>query len=307
MLKYLVKRLFYAILTIVGVVTVVFFLQRLTGDPTSVLLPPEMATEEEIQCLRSQLGLDQNIFVQYKNFIVNLFQLDMGYSYRQGTAALPLVLERLPASFRLAVLAMLVATVLGVASGVVAAVKRNTFVDKTVMAIALIGQAMPVYWIGILMIIIFSVKLNILPSMTDGLWQSMIMPVCTLGGYTAARIARVTRSSMLEVLQMDFVRTAKGKGLRKKKVVMKHAFRNALIPIVTVIGMEFGALIGGSVITETVFAWPGVGRLMVEAILGRDYPVVQAVVFVICAIFVFVNLGVDLIYGYLDPRIKVGK
>lgn len=305
MSKYLIKRLLHAMLTLLGIATIVFFLQHITGDPAMVLLPPELSTVEELETLRTNLGLDKPLIIQYKIFILRLLKGDLGYSYRQSTPALPLVIARVPATFKLALAGMLVAILIGVASGVVASIKRNTIIDRLVMSFALLGQAMPVYWTGILLIIIFSIRLKWLPVLSDGGFKSLIMPAIALGGFTAARIARITRSSMLEVLGMDFVRTAKGKGLKKKEVILKHAFRNALIPIVTVLGMEFGSLMGGSVIAETVFAWPGVGRLAIEAILGRDYPIVQAVVLVVCTIFILINLGVDLIYGYLDPRINV--
>jgi len=200
---------------------------------------------------------------------------------------------------------MILAIIIGITTGVIAAVNRNKLSDKIVMSFALLGQAMPVYWTGILMIIVFSVRLRWFPAINDGSMASMVLPVIALGTFSSAQIARVTRSSMLEVISMDYVRTAKGKGLIKRLVILKHAFRNALIPIVTVLGIEFGNLLGGSVVAETVFALPGVGRLMIEGVLGRDYPVVQSVVLVKCTIVVFINLGVDLLYGYLDPRIKI--
>ena len=305
MLKYFVKRLLFSILTIVGVVSVVFFLQRLTGDPAILLLPSELATSDEIDKLREALGLNKPLLIQYLNFLAGLLRGDMGYSYKQSAPAMMIALSRMPATFRLAVASMVLATVVGIPSGVVAAVNRNKFIDKAVMSFALLGQAMPVYWTGILLIIIFSVQLRWFPAFSDGSLRSMVLPSVTLGLFTAARVARITRSSMLEVIRMDFVKTARGKGLKKRNVIMKHALSNALIPIVTVLGMEFGNLMGGSVICETVFAWPGVGRLAVEGILSRDYPIVQAVVLIVCSIVVFINLGVDLLYGALDPRVKV--
>lgn len=306
MFRYVAKRILFAALTILGVVTIVFILQRTTGDPIATLLPPDVPLEEQAK-LRSALGLDQPIHVQYGKFLAGLARGDLGYSYRQGAPALGLVLERLPSTFRLAFAGMLVAIAIGIPAGVLAAVYRGTAGDRIVMSLALVGQAMPVYWTGILLILLFSVRLRWLPAISDGGFVSMIMPALAVGGYSAARIARMTRSSMLEVLRMDYVRTARSKGLRNNVVIVEHALRNALIPIVTVLGMEFGSLMGGSVIVESVFAWPGVGRLAVNAIMGRDYPVVQAVVVVVSAIFVLINLGVDLTYGLLDPRISIAN
>ena len=305
MLKYILKRLFYAFLTVLGVATVVFLLQHLSGDPITLILPPEASTPQEIARLRMVMGLDKPLYVQYGVFLSGLLHGDLGYSYRQGAPALTLALSRVPATFQLAFSGMLVACTIGITAGIVAATKRDTIIDRIVMSAALIGQAMPVFWTGILLIIVFSVKLKWLPAIGNGGFQSLIMPALAIGGYSAARIGRMTRSSMLEVLGMDYIRTARGKGLREKSVILKHCFRNTLIPIVTVLGLEFAGLMGGTVITESVFAWPGVGRLAVAAVLGRDYPVVQAVVLIVSTIFVLINLGVDLLYGYLDPRISV--
>ncbi len=304
--RYIAKRILFAALTILGVVTIVFILQRTTGDPIATLLPPDVPLEEQAK-LRTALGLDQPIHVQYGKFLAGLVRGDLGYSYRQGAPALGLVLERVPSTFKLASAGMLVAMAIGMPAGVLAAVYRGTVGDRIVMSLALVGQAMPVYWTGILLILVFSVRLRWLPAISNGGFVSMIMPALAVGAYSAARIARMTRSSMLEVLRMDYVRTARSKGLRNSAVITEHALRNALIPIVTVLGMEFGSLMGGSVIVESVFAWPGVGRLAVNAIMGRDYPVVQAVVVVVSAIFVLINLGVDLTYGLLDPRISIAN
>lgn len=306
MVKYIIKRLLYSVLTVLLAVTLVFVLQRTAGDPVRLMLPQDMWTDANFALVREQLGLDKPILTQYFDFIAGIFRGDLGYSYRQSLPALQLVLERVPATMRLGVAGMLVAMLIGIPIGVLAALKRNTAADKALMSVALLGQSMPSYWLGIMMMLLFSVQLRWLPTLSDGGIKSLIMPAFTLGLYSAARIARMTRSSMLEVISMDYVRTAKGKGLMKRTVIMKHAFRNALIPIVSILGMEFGGLIGGSVIVETVFAWPGIGRLSVDALNGRDFPVVQAVIIIVCVSFVIVNLGVDLLYGYLDPRIKVG-
>lgn len=306
MFAYLVKRVLYAALTVLGVVTIVFILQRTTGDPIAVLLPADVPLDEHAK-LRTALGLDQPLHIQYGKFLLGMSRGDLGYSYRQGAPALSLVLERVPSTLKLALAGMAVAIAIGLPAGVLAAVRRGTFIDRLVMSSALIGQAMPVYWTGILLILLFSVRLRWLPAIGYGGLKSLIMPAIAVGSYSAARIARMTRSSMLDVLRMDYVRTARSKGLNNRAVIVGHALRNALIPIVTVLGMEFGSLMGGSVIVESVFAWPGVGRLAVNAIMGRDYPVVQAVVIVVSAIFVLINLGVDLTYGILDPRISVAN
>ncbi|HYF93779.1 MAG TPA: ABC transporter permease [Symbiobacteriaceae bacterium] len=306
MRTYILKRLIYAVLTVLGVVTLVFLLQRLSGDPTLVLLPPETPAAE-VARFRSELGLDRPIYVQYGKFLWGLLHGDLGYSYRQAAPALGLVLQRVPATFRLALAGMAVALCIGIPSGIIAAIKKDTFFDRAVMAVALLGQAMPVYWMGILLILLFSVNLKWLPALGGGGLEALIMPALALGSYSSARMARLTRSNVLEVLRRDFVRTARAKGNSEFVVIIKHALRNAMIPIVTVISLEFGSLLGGSVITETVFAWPGVGRLSVDAIMGRDYPVVQAVVLVISVVFVSLNLGVDMIYGVLDPRISIAS
>ncbi|OPZ63350.1 MAG: Dipeptide transport system permease protein DppB [Firmicutes bacterium ADurb.Bin506] len=306
MFKYVIRRLLYAMLTVLGVVTIVFILQRTTGDPIAVLLPADVPLEEQAR-FRAILGLDQPLHIQYVKFLMGMVRGDLGYSYRQGAPALTLVLERVPPTLKLAAAGMAIAIAIGLPAGVLAAVNRGTALDRLVMSSALVGQAMPVYWTGILLILLLSVRLRWLPAIGYGGVKSLIMPALAVGSYSAARIARMTRSSMLDVLRMDYVRTARSKGLNNRSVVVGHALRNALIPIVTVLGMEFGSLMGGSVIVETVFAWPGVGRLAVNAIMGRDYPVVQAVVIVVSAIFVLINLGVDLTYGLLDPRISIAN
>jgi len=215
-----------------------------------------------------------------------------------------LVLERLPATFQLAGAGLLLALCLAVPAGIISAMKRNTAVDYVSTVVALLGQAMPTFWLGIMLILVFSVRLNWLPSSGRGGLQHLILPAVTLGLFTTARITRLTRSGMLEVLGQDYIRTARAKGVSEQPVVWKHALKNASIPIVTIVGIELGTLLGGSVITETIFAWPGVGRLSVQAIFNRDYPVVQAAVFILASTFVFLNFIVDLAYTWLDPRIR---
>jgi peptide/nickel transport system permease protein len=217
---------------------------------------------------------------------------------------MPLVVERLPATFQLAGAGLLIALGLAIPAGIISAMKRNTAVDYVATVAALLGQAMPTFWLGIMLILVFSVRLNWLPSSGRGGLEHLILPAITLGLFTTARITRLTRSGMLEVLAQDYIRTARAKGLGESPVVWKHALKNASIPIVTIVGIDLGTLLGGSVITETIFAWPGVGRLSVQAIFNRDYPVVQSAVFLLASTFVIVNFLVDIVYTYLDPRIR---
>ncbi len=305
MLSYLARRLFEFLIVLVGVLTIVFVLQRLSGDPTNLLLPID-APEEVRADLRHQLGLDQPLAVQYVRFLGSVAVGDLGNSYRFRQPALGLVLERLPATLLLAGASLLISLVIALPLGILAAVYRNTWVDTVATGISLIGQAMPVYWLGLLGILLFAVQWRLLPSMGGGSFAALILPATTLAVYSASRIMRLTRSAMLDVLHQDYVRMARAKGLSEAKVLIKHALRNASIPIVTIIGLQFGGLLGGAVITETVFAWPGVGRLAVNAVQQRDFPVVQAVTVVIAFAFSLINLTVDLLYARLNPRIRLG-
>jgi len=305
MLSYLARRLFEFLIVLVGVLTIVFVLQRFSGDPTNLLLPID-APEEVRADLRHQLGLDQPIAVQYVRFLGSVAVGDLGDSYRFRQPALGLVLERLPATLLLAGASLLISLVIALPLGILAAVYRNTWVDTVATGISLIGQAMPVYWLGLLGILLFAVQWRLLPSMGGGSFAALILPATTLAVYSASRIMRLTRSAMLDVLHQDYVRMARAKGLSEAKVLIKHALRNASIPIVTIVGLQFGGLLGGAVITETVFAWPGVGRLAVNAVQQRDFPVVQAVTVVIAFAFSLINLTVDLLYARLNPRIRLG-
>jgi ABC-type dipeptide/oligopeptide/nickel transport system permease component len=301
--SYLLRRLWQSLLVLFGVSVVVFFILHLTGDPAALLLPPD-ATAEDIAKFRTAMGFDDPWVVQYARFLKGAVRGDFGESLRHGEPAMGLVLERLPATFELAGAGLLIALTLAIPAGIVSAVRRNTSVDYVSTVVALLGQAMPTFWLGIMLILIFSVRLNWLPSSGRGSLEHLILPAITLGLFTTARITRLTRSGMLEVLGQDYIRTARAKGVGEPPVVWKHALKNASIPIVTIVGIELGTLLGGSVITETIFAWPGVGRLSVQAIFNRDYPVVQSAVFLLASTFVIVNLLVDVIYTYLDPRIR---
>ena len=305
MLSYLARRLLEFLVVILGVLTIVFLLQRLSGDPTNMLLPID-ATEQVRAELRRQLGLDQPILLQYLQFLGNVAQGDLGDSYRFRQPALGLVLDRLPATLLLAGASLLIALAIALPLGILAAVYRNTWIDTLATGLSLIGQAMPVYWLGLLGILLFAVQWRLLPSMGGGSFAALILPATTLAVYSASRIMRLTRSAMLDVLHQDYVRMARAKGLSEGKVLIKHALRNASIPIVTIIGLQFGGLLGGAVITETVFAWPGVGRLAVNAVQQRDFPVVQAVTVVIALAFSLINLIVDLLYAKLNPRVRLG-
>jgi peptide/nickel transport system permease protein len=304
MRTYLARRLAQSLLVVLGVSFVVFFILHLTGDPALLLLPPD-ATAEEVQKFREAMGFDDPFLVQYWRFLKGAVRGDFGESTRHGEPAMTLVLERLPATFELAGAGMLIALFVAIPAGIVSAVRRNTLIDYVSTVVALLGQSMPTFWLGIMLILIFSVQLHLLPSSGRGDLQHLVLPAITLGLFTTARMTRLTRSGMLEVLGQDYIRTARAKGVNEPPVVWKHALRNAAVPIVTIAGIELGALLGGSVITETIFAWPGVGRLSVQAIYNRDYPVVQAAVFVLATTFVVVNLLVDVVYTYLDPRIRL--
>jgi len=301
--SYLRRRLWQSLLVLLGVSVVVFLILHLTGDPAALLLPPD-ATAEDIAKFRTAMGFDDPVAVQYVRFLKGAVRGDFGESLRHGEPAMGLVLERLPATFELAGAGLLIALGLAIPAGIVSAVRRNTSVDYVSTVVALLGQAMPTFWLGIMLILIFSVLVESLKKTGRGGLEHLILPAITLGLFTTARITRLTRSGMLEVLGQDYIRTARAKGVGEPPVVWKHALKNASIPIVTIVGIELGTLLGGSVITETIFAWPGVGRLSVQAIFNRDYPVVQSAVFLLASTFVIVNFLVDVIYTYLDPRIR---
>ncbi|MGH7335921.1 MAG: nickel ABC transporter permease [Candidatus Rokuibacteriota bacterium] len=301
---YLLRRLLQSLLVLFGVSCVVFFILYLTGDPALVLLPPDASAEDVIR-FREVMGFNDPFIVQYGRFLAGALRGNFGQSIRHGEPAFDLVIERMPATFELAGAGLLIALCLAIPAGIISAVRRNTLADYVATVVALLGQSMPTFWLGIMLILVFSVQFNLLPSSGRGGLAHLVLPAVTLGLFTTARITRLTRSGMLEVLNQDYIRTARAKGVSNQPVVWKHALKNAAIPIVTIVGIELGTLLGGSVITETIFAWPGVGRLSVQAIYNRDYPVVQAAVFLLATTFVLVNLLVDVIYTYLDPRIRL--
>jgi ABC-type dipeptide/oligopeptide/nickel transport system permease component len=301
---YILKRLFHSIFVLVGISLVVFIILHLTGDPAALLMPMD-ATPEQVAQFRKEMGFTDPVIVQYWRFFKGTLHGDFGQSFRHSQPALDLVLERMPATIQLTFGALILALVIAIPVGIISAIKRNSILDHIGMTGALLGQSTPVFWLGIMLILIFSVTFQWFPSSGRGEIQHLVLPAITLGMFSMARTARMMRSSMLEVLGQEYIKTAKAKGLSPGIVILKHALKNASIPVVTIIGMELGTLLGGAVITETIFAWPGVGRLAIQAIYNRDYPVVQASVFILASIFVLVNLVVDLIYTYLDPRVKL--
>jgi peptide/nickel transport system permease protein len=304
-LTYLVRRVLVAIPTVFGVATVVFFLRTLLpGDPAIIIAGPQ-ATPETIANIRHQLGLDQPLWQQYLSFLGGLVHGDLGISTRTGQPVIQEIATRAPYTTELAIASLVLAVLVGVTAGVLAATMRSTARDLGISSGAVFGVSMPVYWLGLMLIIVFAVRLRWLPAAgTDQGLLSMILPTVTLALFSIGLITRQTRSAMLEVLGQDFVRTARAKGAGRRAVLIRHALRNALLPIVTTIGLQFGILLGGAVLTETIFAWPGVGRLLVDSIGSRDYPVVQGVVLLLSVAFITINLLTDLIYAYVDPRIR---
>ena len=305
-MRFAALRLGEAAFALWGVVTIVFLVTRLLGDP-AVLLLPIGATEAQLQTLRAGLGLDQPLAAQYGVFLWRLLHGQFGESYLFGRPAMQVVLERMPATMLLAGSAIGLGVLIGGIAGSLAALYRGTVLELGVMLLALLGQATPVFWLGSILILLFAVDLGWLPTGGYGSALSLVLPAVTLATFTSAGIARLLRSSLLDVSREDFVRTARAKGMLPRTVFLWHVARNALIPVVTMIAILAGELLGGSVVTETVFSWPGVGRLIVQAIEGKDFPVVQAGVTLIAAVFIAINLAVDLLYGLLDPRIGAAR
>jgi peptide/nickel transport system permease protein len=304
MVAYIVRRIGLVCVVLFGVLTIVFFLQHLSGDPTDLLLPID-APEELRKELRQEMGLDRPLYLQYARFISNVLQGKIGESYKFKQPALTLVIERLPNTALLASTALFMALVVSIPLGIVAGVYRGSWIDTTATGVSLIGQATPVYWSGLLFILLFSVELRWFPSMGGGSARALVLPAVTLAVYSMARITRLTRSAVLEVLNQDYVMVARAKGLTERVVLFKHVLRNAAIPIATMVGLQLGGLLGGAVLTEMVFSWPGIGRLAVNAVYGRDFPVVQAVTLVVATLFSGVNLLVDITYAVLNPQIRL--
>lgn len=334
-LSMITQRLVQLVLIVAGVSVVVFFMLRMIpGDPAQLLLG-ELASPEELAALRHQLGLDRSLLVQYGIFVKNMLAGDFGNSVRTGTPVIQEIIPRLIATIELSVAGMIIATVFGILAGVMSAVWKNTVLDYTAMLSALVGVSIPVFWLGLMLIYVFAVHFQVLPMMgrlemgselptvtglvlvdsllhldfesfKNGLMH-LAMPAFTLSTIPMAIVARITRSSMLEVLNQDYIRTARAKGMEERIVILRHALGNAFLPIVTVLGINMGLLLGGAVLTETIFSWPGLGRFVVDSLMGRDYNAVQACILIFAVLMALINLAVDLIYAVLDPRIRVSE
>ncbi|WP_069649789.1 nickel ABC transporter permease [Caloranaerobacter ferrireducens] len=302
--KYILRRLLLLIPVILGVTFIVFSIMYLTpGDPAQIILG-ESAPPEKVAQLREEMGLNDPFIVQYFRFVKNGLKGDFGRSYSTRRPVFSEIFARFPATLKLTIAGVLVAIIIGIPVGIISATRQYSLFDNVSMIGALLGVSMPNFWFGLMLVLVFSVMLGWFPSGGDNGLSSLVLPAITLGTSAAALITRMTRSSMLEVIRQDYIRTARAKGVLEKKVINKHALKNALIPIITVVGLQFGYLLGGAVLTETVFSWPGVGRLLVDAIRQKDTPMVLASVVFVSVTFSFVNLMVDILYAYVDPRIK---
>ncbi len=334
MARFILKRFLSLIPTVLGISVLVFLMiQLIPGDPAEMMLG-ERASEDSLKELRQQLGLDQPLYVQYGLFISRLVRGDLGRALRTNEKITKEIMERFPATIELSIAAIIIATVIGMLAGIISATRQYSFFDYISMVASLIGVSMPIFWLGLVLMIIFSLNLGWLPlsgrlsydvdikaitnlylldsiltgnwpAFKDALWH-IIMPAFTLSTIPMAIIARITRSSMLEVLRQDYIRTAKAKGLSPAKVYLKHALKNALIPVITVIGLQFGILMGGAILTETIFAWPGIGKWILDAVYARDFNAVQGGTMLVATVFVVINMFVDILYAWVNPRIKVG-
>lgn len=299
----LVRRLLRLLVVCFGISLVTFMLLHLSGDPVAAILPE--ATEADRAVLREMLGLNRPLLVQYGSFIARAVRGDFGQSFFHRSPALPLVIERMPTTLLLTLLALTLAVCIAIPAGILTAVKPYSLFDHLATVTVLLGQSMPVFWTGIMLMLLFAVAWNVLPASGWDTWSSTVLPAITLGTFQAPLFLRISRSAMLEVLGLDYVRTARAKGLREWAVIIKHALKNAAIPIVTVIGLQFGVLLGGAVVTESVFAIPGTGRLILRAIGQLDFPIVQAGVMTLALFIVLINFVVDLLYIYLNPQVRI--
>jgi peptide/nickel transport system permease protein len=306
--RYIVGRLLSAVPVLLGVTLAAFLmLQLVPGDPVAAMLGSQGADPAAVALTRHQLGLDQPLPTQYGRFLLRLLHGDLGRSILSHRPVLDQIVDLFPSTLQLAVFAICISMTVGVGAGIIAAVGHRTWIDSLTMVIAIAGVASPTFFVGLLLIFVFSVQLGWLPATGAGSFAALVLPGITLGLPAAAVLARLVRSSMLEVLRLDFVRTARAKGLHRNTVVLRHALRNALIPVVTTVGALFGAMLGGTVIIETVFARPGLGQLILQAVLNKDFPLVQGEVMIAALIYVLLNLAVDISYGFLDPRIRFGS
>ena len=305
MRRYVVRQLTQFVVVVIGISLLAFAILHVLGDPVLLLLP-QNAGKDEFARYHKLLGLDQPLYVQYWKFASKAVQGDFGKSWYADTPAFRLVLERMPPTIYLTLAGLVVALVISLPLGILSALKRHSWIDTLCTAVAVAGQAMPLFWLGIMLIIIFSVRLRLLPASGYGTFQHFLMPAFCLGAALAPITMRLVRSGVIEAMNMEFIKTARAKGVPERNVVIKHAFRNACIPVITVLGLQFGQLLGGAIITETVFAWPGVATLTVESIRNQDFPVVQCAVVLLALVIVSVNLIVDLAVGVIDPRIRAG-
>lgn len=306
MLRYIIKRILQSIIVLIGVTFISFGVMFLTGDPTMLLLGENTKmSAEEIEVFRHQMGFDRPWVIQYLDYVNGLLHGDMGKSFYHGRPNFDIIIETFPRTIQLAMIAFLITVMISMTIGILSAVKKDSAFDRISMVLSLFGQSMPTFWLAILMILVFAVKLKWLPVSGMGTWKHLVMPSIALSVYSVAKNSRMIRSCMLEVLNEDYIRTARAKGQSEFKIVMKHGLRNALIPVVTLFGIQFGSLLGGAVVTETVFAWPGIGRLAIQAINTKDLFLVQACVLTLAVTFIVLNLLVDLSYTFLDPRIKL--
>lgn len=306
MFRYLLIRLFEGIAVVIGVVTIVFFVTRMLGDP-ALLLVPQGASEEDLASFREALGLDKPLYVQYFQFIWDILTGNIGNSFTQHKPALTVILERLPATLQLTGASMFIGTIFGGTLGILAAIYRDKPIASIIMLPALFGQAAPSFWLGLMAIQLFAVSLNWFPTGGSGSFMHLVLPAVTLSTFTAAAVARLLRSGLVDVLNEDFILAARSKGLAARIVLFRHAFRNAIIPTVTMLGVLAGELLGGALVTEIIFSWPGIGQAVVEALQMNDFPVVQAGVIVSATIFVLINIAVDYLYALLDPRIRLTR
>jgi ABC-type dipeptide/oligopeptide/nickel transport system permease component len=303
---YLLRRIYQALIVFFVVTLIVFTVLHLSGDPIELLMPPD-APPPDVEAMRRSLGLDKPLMVQYGLFLKNAIRGNLGVSYHHGQPALKLVLERLPASLELVVTSILISLILAVPLGILASTRRGKTIDRICLLGSLIGISAPPFWIGIAFILIFAVQLQWLPSSGRGTWAHLVLPASSLALYRLALFLRLVRAGMLDVMTQDYIRTARAKGVSEKLVVYKHALKNTLIPFVTIAGMQMGSLLAGAIVTERVFAWPGMGRLFLDSIGVMDFPVIIAWAMVIATIFLTINLTVDIIYVWLDPRIRHEK
>lgn len=305
MAKYILKRLLILIPTLLGISFIVFSLLYLSPGDAALAAAGPNATKETVEAIRESLGLNDPFIVQYGNYLKNLvFHFDLGKSYQSGRSVTETLLRVFPTTIKLASGALIISIIMGISFGVLAAIKKNTAIDSIITALGMVGLAMPIFWSGLLLIIIFSTKLKVLPASGFSSFKQMILPWFALGFQSSAVIMRMTRSAMLDVLDKDYIRTALSKGLLKRKIILVHALKNAMIPVITTIGLQAGGLLGGSILTETIFSIPGIGRLMVDSIKTRDYPIILGAILLIAIVYLLISIIVDILYGFINPRIK---